>query len=232
MIRIFFGNDQIKIRQQALALVEQRREQGFSFETFDGDNYDVGSVLNAANKTSLFGGLMVYLVDTPSSDKSMYGEVTDHLEILAASPHTFVVIEGVLLADDKKRWGKHAELEEIKTTATPRFNTFALADALARRDRKSLWLIWNEARLSGIAPEELVGILWWQFKSLRLAALTNSAEEAGMKDFPYQKAKRALAKYKTGETETLSHSLLDTYHQSRLGGLDMDLAVERWLLRV
>ncbi|OGG41473.1 hypothetical protein A2837_03115 [Candidatus Kaiserbacteria bacterium RIFCSPHIGHO2_01_FULL_46_22] len=232
MLRIFFGNDQIKVRQRAVALVEQFREEGLLVETIDSDNYDSGEVLEAAQKASLFGGQIIYLVDTPSADQDLNAEVINNFEALANSPHTFVVIEGPLLVDEKKRWGKYAEIEEIKSAATPRFNTFALADALARRDRKSLWLIWNEARLSGIAPEELVGILWWQFKSLRLAALTNSAEEAGMKDYPYQKAKRALIKFKTEEAETLSHSLLDTYHQSRLGGLDLDLAVERWLLRV
>lgn len=232
MLKVFCGNDQIKVRQQALGFIEQLREQGLSIEAIDSDNYESGKITEAAVKVSLFGGEMACLIDMPSLDKEMLAEVTDNLAVLAKSPHKFVVIEGALLAEEKKKWSKYAEVEENKAGAATRFNTFALADALARRDRKSLWLIWNEARLSGIATEELIGILWWQLKALRLSALTKSAEEAGMKDYPYQKAKRALLKFKADETETLSHVLLDTYHQSRLGGLDLDLAIERWLLRV
>jgi hypothetical protein len=83
----------------------------------------------------------------------------------------------------------------------------------------------------GLSAEEIIGTLWWQLKTLRLAMLTKSAEEAGVKDFPYNKAKRALKNFKDGEIETLSLRLLNLYHDGHAGKCDIDLALEEWVLR-
>ena len=53
-----------------------------------------------------------------------------------------------------------------------------------------------------------------------------------MKDFSYNKAKRALGTFKEGEVAALSESLLRAYHDARLGKLELDLALERWVLTV
>jgi len=101
---------------------------------------------------------------------------------------------------------------------------------LANKDKKSLWLLFCEAKRNGLSGEEIIGTLWWQLKSLRLAAMTNSASEAGMKDFTYNKAKRALRNFRDGELETLSHSLLLAYHDGHGGIRDIDYALEEWVL--
>jgi hypothetical protein len=72
--------------------------------------------------------------------------------------------------------------------------------------------------------------LWWQLKTLRLAELTQSADEAGVKSFPYDKAKRSLSKFAPGEVVALSESLLRLYHDARAGKRDLILALERWVL--
>ena len=142
-----------------------------------------------------------------------------------------MVIEGTLLAAPKKAYAKYAEsLEEFKAEKEERFNTFAMADALAAKDKKRLWLLLQEATAAGLAAEEIIGVLWWQLKTLRLAAITNSAREAGLKDFPYNKAKRALVKFKDSELERTSESLLAVYHGGHGGKRDIDLALEQWTL--
>jgi len=233
MLKVFYGNDVIKIRQAALNAVGQSVAGGDVLVTIDENNYVPGIYTDAAGGVSLFGGRQVYLIDTPSSDERMYEDTVTNLSIFQESGHLFVVIEESLLAAAKKDFAKYAEsMEEFKAVANERFNSFAMADALASRDKKSLWLLLNEAVLSGIALEELIGTLWWQLKSLRLAAVTNSAAEAGMKDYPYNKAKRSLSKFKPGEVETLSQSLLALQHDSRLGKRDLDLALEWWVLSI
>lgn len=232
MIKLFFGNDTVKVRREALSAVESSQQEGLIIRSVDLGNYEPGIFENIATESSLFGETFVYLLDNPSDDSVVNLELLANLKKIGESQHLFVVIERLLKAEEKKQWNKYAEVEEFKTGENQRFNTFMLADALAKRDRKSLWLVWSEARLLGIAPEELVGILWWQLKSMRLANLTSNALESGMKDYPYQKAKRALVKFEPKEPERLSQSLLEIYHQSRLSGLDLDLAIERWLLRI
>lgn len=110
------------------------------------------------------------------------------------------------------------------------FNTFAMADALARKDKKSLWVLLQNARHHNVSAEEIIGTLFWQLKSLRLAAETSSALEAGMKPFMYTKAKSALGKFAPGELTTLSRTLLSLYHDGHSGKRDIDLALEKFLL--
>lgn len=231
MLKVWCGNDTIKVRQAALAEVMEKEAAGATVSFIDSDTYTPGILTNAAGAASLFGGEELYVLDTPSSQKDFLDEVTLALPTLAESGNTFVVIEGSLLAPAKKPYQKYADsFEEIKTAAGERFNTFAMADALSNKDKKSLWLLLQQAKAEGLSEEEIIGVLWWQLKTLRLAAVTKSASEAGLKDFPYNKAKRSLSKFKDGELETLSHRLLTVYHQGHAGEKDIDLALEEWTL--
>jgi len=233
MLFVFCGNDTVGIRREAFEHVASYAEQGFVVEYLDEDSYHEGALSDAAGATSLFGGERLYVIDTPSNVTEFYDEVVEYLPALSESTNTFVLLEGALLAPEKKKFAKYADnLKEIKSAASERFNTFALADALAKKDKKSLWLLIIEARRAGVSSEEIIGILWWQLKSMRLARVTSSASEAGMKEFPYNKAKRALSNFKDGEVEALSHLLLGLYHDGHLGMTDIDLALESWALRM
>jgi len=231
MLNVYYGNDPVSVRQNAFLKVQELEAQGLQVTHIEAERFGKGMISDAVGATSLFGGTELFILDNPSGSQDFADEVKDHLLELNESPNTFVVIEGTLLAAAKKPFQKHAVvMEEFKKNAADRFNTFAFADALARKDKKSLWILLHEARLSGIALEEVIGVLWWQLKTLRLSAITNSAAEAGMKDFPYSKAKRSLSKFNAGELEKLSHSLLRLQHQSRLGLGELDVSLEKWLL--
>jgi hypothetical protein len=93
-------------------------------------------------------------------------------------------------------------------------------------------MLLQEALREGAQAEEIIGILWWQLKMLRLAAKTKTAAEAGVKDFPYNKAKRALAGFKSGEVDTLARSLLALYHDGHAGKRYINVALEEWVLRM
>src|SRR5690606_36178374 len=114
----------------------------------------------------------LYVLDTPSLQSEFLADVMGNLSILADSANTFVLIEDALLAPEKKKLQKHAATcEEYKRAAAERFNTFALADYLLKKDKRQLWVGLQEANRAGLAAEEIIGTLWWQLKSLRLAAM-------------------------------------------------------------
>ncbi|HEY0964584.1 MAG TPA: hypothetical protein VGE31_02185 [Candidatus Paceibacterota bacterium] len=229
MLYVFFGTDRTAVRNAAQKVSETIGSPTIIDETA----YAPGAVASAAQTASLFGGTEIFIIDTPSDDDTFEAEVIGSVAALKESQNTFVIMEHALLADVKKKYGKYAErMEEFSATKAERFNTFALADALAKRDKKNLWVLLAEAQRTGIRSEELVGILWWQLKTMRLANVTRSAADAGMKDFPYNKAKRALGLFKEGEVESLSRSLLALYHHAHQGTRDMDLALEEWVLRI
>ena len=233
MLMVFCGNDTTKVREEAFNEVAKYKAKGFSIEIITTEGLETGRLADAASGSSLFGGEMLYVIDTPSTDEEVYKRVVDDLQVLAESDHTFILIEGNLLAPEKKKISKYTEhLKELKAPATKRMNVFAIADLFSKKDKRGLWLFLNELRREGIPDEEIIGIIWWQLKALRLAALTASAEEAGMKDWPYNKAKQSLNNFGPDEITNLSDSLLGIYHQARAGQTELDIALERWVLSV
>lgn len=231
MLEVFYGNNTVAVREAAFSRVAKEEEQGVRVELIDSDTYQPGILEDAVGAASLFGEVTLYVLDTPSSSGEFKEAVSEAAPALAESANLFIVIEGALLAADKKVFSKVTNsVTEHKADTKERFNTFAFADALARKDKKTLWLLLQQARAAQIATEEIIGVLWWQLKTLRLAAKTSSASEAGLKDFPYNKAKRSLTKFKDGELEALSLSLLTVYHDGHGGLVNIDEALERWLL--
>jgi DNA polymerase III delta subunit len=232
MLSVFFGKDPATVRARAYAHLSSLQKDA-ALARIDADTYQEGQIADALGSASLFGEETLYLIDSPASHEALAAEVDALREELGASPKQFFIIEGALLAAAKKRYAAHAaHMEEVAGAANERFNTFALAESLARREKKALWIGLFDARRAGITAEEIIGILWWQLKAIRLAALTNTPEEAGMKEYPYGKAKRAAALFPEEEWERLSRELLTLYHDGHAGARDIDLSLEAWTLRI
>ncbi len=232
MYVVFFGSDRGAVRDIATSYIEKQMPADGTLTTIEAPEYQPGQVADALGATSLFGGEEWFVFDTPSLTEEFAEEVKESLSEMAESSNTFVILEGPLLAAQKKTYENHAtEMKEFTADKVERFNSFALAEALAGKDKRQLWVLLQEAKLSGQREEEIIGMLWWQLKALRLAMKTRSAAEAGMKDFPYNKAKRALTKFAPGEVERLAQLLLELYHDGHAGVREMDLALEEWVLR-
>ncbi len=230
MLHIYYGTDRTAVRDAAH---KEYEKAGVVPTIIEESTYVSGVVAGVVGASSLFGGSECFMLDTPSSDEDFESEVLGSLKELAESQNIFIVLEGALLADAKKKYIKHAiKIEEFTATKAERFNSFTLAEALAKKDKKNLWVLLQEANAAGLRPEEIIGMLWWQLKALRLAKLTRTAEEAGMKDYPYKKAKQSLGLFKAGEVEQLSRTLLELYHDAHQGKRDMDLALEEWVLTI
>jgi DNA polymerase III delta subunit len=233
MLHVFFGNDTLTARRSAQEFVDGQRADQMNVERIDTDSFRPGLLTELAGTVSLFGGSSLYVIDTPSVQQDFFTEVIDNLSALSESPNTFVLIEDALLAPEKKKLQKYAAtIEEYKRVSQERFNAFVLADYLLKKDKRQLWVGLQEANRAGLAAEEIIGTLWWQLKSLRLAQSTKSAAEAGMKDYPYNKARQALKNFKPGEVEKLSTELLTLYHDGHAGRKDINLALEKWVLTI
>jgi len=233
MYLVFFGANRELVREAATRHIDEHLPKGATLTNLNSEDYQPSMIDNLLGATSLFGGEEWFVFDEPSSNKILEDEIKDSLDLLKESANTFIILEGPLLAPSKKFYTKHAEqIEEFKTEATKTFNAFSLAEALAQKDKRKLWVLLQEAKLSGLRDEEIIGILWWQLKTIRLAKQTSSASEAGVKDFPYNKAKTALRKFEGDQIEELAESLLHLYHQSHAGLRELDLSLEEWVLKV
>jgi hypothetical protein len=231
MLQVFYGTDQIKVRQRAHEAIDAVLPVGAECLRIEAEAYLPGQLLALGSSVSLFTPSEVYLVESPSTDSVFQEEFMAALSVLGESVHTFIVVEGEILADPKKKITKHASMiEEYKRVATTKFNPFVMADALALRDKRNLWLLYQEAKQNNLSAEEIIGTFWWQLKSIRLAALTRTPEEAGMKDYPYKKAKSALRTFPLELVEQKSRQLITLYHEGHRGKRDLDIALEEWVL--
>ena len=230
---VFFGNDTTKVRQEAFGFLDTLKNDNCEVSKITSDDYVNGMVTELSQGTALFGTKQIVVFDTPSESKEMEEDILNNLELMQKSLNQFILIEGVYDASNKKKVQKYSEkISEIKVGKKERFNVFSLTDAFLRRDKKLLWLLLSTAWREGITNEEIIGILFWQIKILRLVSKTNSPEESGQKPVVYQKAKRALLNFKDGEIDKLSFSLVSIYHDGHLGKIDLDLALERWVLEL
>ncbi len=233
MLHVFCGNDTVTVRQSALAALAAYEADGVVPTRIDSETYETGALAHELGGISLFGGVSVCVLDTPSEHEEFLVVVTEALPELAAATTIFILIETAPLAAYRKALEKHAEsFTEYKAEAKEKGDPFALGNAFMARDKKTLWIVLTKELAANVPPEALAGSLWFQLKSLRLAALTKTAEEAGMKDFPYKKAKAALQKYSLPEVERLSASLLAVYHEGHSEKGEMAVGLEKWVLGV
>lgn len=233
MLYVYFGNDTPRVRQKAFDFSRTLSEGDAQVTALTAEQYEEGMITDVAEGVSLFGGGQIIIVDTLSEDQTAFASLLNLLPVMETSPHHFVMIEGVLNAAEKKKIAKHAtSLEEITADKKERFNAFLLTEALLRKDKKSLWLLLTEAWREGLSNEEIIGILFWQVKILRLAQKTKSAEEAGQKPFVYSKAKQALSRFAHGDIDTISRELLSIYHDGHAGRVDTSVALEQWVLKL
>jgi len=233
MYVVFYGDDRGLVRDEAANFIKSKLGTGQSFNTIEAGEFELGQVSDAIGASSLFGESEWYLLDEPSANQDFLEEVTNSLESMKDSVNKFVILEAKLLVAPKKKYTKFAdEVKEFTAEKKLKSNPFLMAEALSQKDKRKLWVLLQEAKLSGMREEEIIGILWWQLKTLRLAAITSSASEAGMKDFPYNKAKRSLSTFKEGEVNKISQSLLEVYHEGHSGVRDMDIGLEEWVLKI
>jgi hypothetical protein len=231
MLQVYCGGDVEVVRKAARTAIASYESIGHEMYRLDAEQYVTGALRDAIDAQSLFGVSPVYLLDTPSSHTDFHEEFMELCEQVAGSTVPFVVIEGILRAPELKKLRAVGEVfDQGKAPAVNSFNTFALADAVLRKNKKALWVAWSDAVHAGVGAEEMIGILWWQLKTLQVVRYAPSPEAAGIKPYPYKKAQHALAYFTEDEIQERMHSLSRVYHMGHAGEVNIMRALEQWVL--
>jgi DNA polymerase III delta subunit len=134
------------------------------------------------------------------------------LQMLQASASYFVFLEGKLpkaVLDAFKV--ARAEINIFEEAAEKeRFNSFLLANALSRRDKLNLWILFRQAVSSGVSLEELSGVLFWKAKDMIL--------------------KKNLGRFGEAELKNFAGRLSYLLPEARRDGRDAEAAMEQYLL--
>jgi hypothetical protein len=114
---------------------------------------------------SLFGDKVIaHLIQTLEKAETRE-RVYDLLPDMEDSENIFIIDEPFADANRMKKLEKFSKKvfdarEEKKRETDP----FALCNAFARRDKKSVWVEWM--RLRELEPEAIQGALWWKFQTI------------------------------------------------------------------
>ena len=237
MLYVYYGKDVDTARTKVQVTVANMLAKSPDALYFRITNDDLGGYNfdELTGSQALFKNEYVVVLDTLFSTKEGEEIVLHNLAKIAEAPHPFFVLDAALTAPIKKKLEKHAikvhEFKEANTKKESKFNTFSLTDALGERDVKKLWSLFREAKKSGVSDEEIHGTLFWMLKSIVLAARAKTADEAGMKPYPFNKAKNSLKNFSSIEViEGHVRTLALLPQQARRTGVALEIELERFIL--
>jgi DNA polymerase III delta subunit len=237
MLYLLYGSDREKARRkkdELLSVLRGKRPDAEVF-TLDVDTFTINGLESLYSSQGLFEQKHIAVLDGLLGDKEAKQFILDTLPMIAGSSSVFLLLDGTLdvktIAEIEKHAVKTYSFGEKKKAEWGNNTNFLIADAYGSKDRKNAWALFQKALRAGSSAEEIHGTLFWQTKTMMLAKKTKSAEEAGLKPFPYGKAVRFAKNFSEEElNETLS-LLVDMYHRIRMEGGELELELEKFLLR-
>lgn len=239
MIYLLYGSDADKARAKAQGIVDSllQKKPDVAFFKVTDENWDQDQLDTFIGGQGLFVQKNIVHIDGVLANKEVKQEVLGKIKEIGQSDNIFVFREGELDKATVAKFEKNAEkVQEFTATESvtkkPVFNIFTLGDAIGRRDRKSAWVLYMKAKQAGLEDEQIHGTLFWQVKSLLLAADARDAKEAGLNPYVYSKAKSATRNFRPGELARISENLITIYHESRRGGMELGDALEKFLLEI
>lgn len=169
MLHVIFGNDREKVRVVLAKAFVPYDKKGMRVVRIT-DAHTLADLETALMGPGLFGEKQVIVFEgiIGGGQADMSSRLLDTLNSLKQSEDNFYIMEGALTADIRKTVEKYAEkVERFDTKSAKEYPTvFALADSLAKGDKKGLWVGLMSEYEKGNAPEAIYGVLFWGVKKM------------------------------------------------------------------
>lgn len=237
MLYYLKGKDSKKILDKAHAVARAllSKKPNSSVFNLSEENWSESLFSELLESQGLFEKRYIVFADRLFSN---FGEfLEDRIKEIKDSENVFLIIESLLSKKIDEKLTKYADkIDEVKSGKkdfkAEIFNIFSLTEALASRDKKKLWVLYNKARIGGIEAEEILPTLFWQIKTLLSVKLSKNPESLGLKPFVLGKARRACQKWQDEELQNLLSKFVSIYHETRLGLIDFDTELEKTILEM
>jgi hypothetical protein len=233
MLTIYFGTDSMALRAELLKKVGAIDHA--TLVRFDETSIALPALEDTLGVKGLFEEQTVIVLDSVLEKMDVKEGVMQLLRNMHQSQNQYFLLAGDVLAADKKAFEKSGArlVERVGAKKSTGFNnaSFALADAVGRRDKKTAWVLYRKAVMSGASPQEICGTLIWQMRLVVLSYVATTASDAGVSDFPFKKAV-AFKRYHTEhEARRLLTYFLGIYHfDPDINTGNTELALEKILL--
>lgn len=236
MIYLIYG-DYKKVLKKGKDLIENllSKQPNAVVQRYNVDNVTFTNLDYLIEGQGLFFDKQIIVFSKVLENKETTEILSLKIKELSDSKNIFIFQEEKVLKTLIKKFEKNGAkvqfFEGKEQFEKEKINVFEIANTFLLRDKKNTWLLYQKYINEGISAEEIFGILWWQIKTLLLAEKCKNAKEAGIKDFPFNKAKGALKNFKKGELEKIAGDLIQIYHDARLQGVDLALKLEEFVLK-
>lgn len=236
MLHIIYGNDRDRVRTQFHVTHDVLRGKCDDERIVSEGEVSDSFLREASSSVGLFGKKTLFIFDNALEGQENQDLFFTHAEELATSPNYFLVCEPTFDKDTAKKienvGATTQEYAAPKNNARPAFNIFSLGDALGKRSKKELWVLYQNALEAGFEPEEISGTLFWALKNMVLLKGAPIGALCGLNPFVAKKTREFSKNYTKEELVELSRTLLAAYHNAHSGGEPMDIALERFTLSI
>lgn len=211
MLYLFTGTDRDKVRTALDAAVKKSAKKNSRVVRITDAN--APEDLRAAfGGGGMFGESRVVVLNGVLGNDGMRAELLDALAHMRDSDEPFFIFEEKPDAATRKQIEKYAERSERydSPAAKKGGDIFAIANALRRADKKTLWVNYQRQLAESAAPEAIHGVLFWAAKDMFLKSRTDVEK---------------------GRATQLLETLAELPHESRRRGVELEYALELFVLR-
>lgn len=180
-------------------------------ETIDASILGIPRIFEILESPDLFGDVKHYKIIRADDTPELKEELIESLTQPHAYAHRAEIILEKLLVGEKRKIESLVTITEdrpLKESKVPGVNPFALGEAIASGDKKKAWTLFHEITFTDDEIEKTHGLVWWKVKDM----LT----------------KRSA--YSPDQIITIARSLVQVYHEARLGGIGMKERLEQVIL--
>lgn len=179
--------------------------------------------------TGLFETKYIVLLDELLNYKEFAKHLLENLKEYQNSEHVFIIFEEEIKEVILKKFKKVDTVfykEEIKQDVKNSNNIFNFVEVFLKRDKSKTLVQFHKLLKEGESSEMMLNLLLWQIRNLNLANQETTATDAGMKEFPFKKAKAALKNFSKDEPFKLLSLTERILRKGRLNGLQNEEIVE------
>jgi DNA polymerase III delta subunit len=247
MIYFYYGTDTESARKKAKITIDSLllKKPDATLIKIGDEDLSLGKLSELAGGQGLFSSKYIVFLYKTFDNKENKELILKDLKEIKGSDNIFIFAEGKMDKVSLTKIEKNAEKvqefikpekaltkKEARAQKGEKIDFFEFSNALGKRDKRGLWVLYQDALAEQVPAEEVHGIFFWQVKSMLLAKNCKTAEEANMKPYPYQKSKEAARNFKDGELENLSTKLVSMYHEAHRGNIDFFVALEKFILEL
>jgi len=243
MIYLFHGTDFKKSRKQIGRFLDELtlKKPDASFVQIDEESFSGARCEEFIATRGLFESQVIVVFSHVLRSKEAEQFIKDNIDALSQSYNIFVFFEEELNKNTLSLFKKHAkkvwEFNLLGLRRKKTFNIFSLSDAVGRRDRKKAWILLQQSYISGITAENIHGILLWFIKNMLLvkgkeAKGRQALVELGLNPFVLKKAQTFSRNYTYEELKKFSRDLVDIYHRARRGIIELEIGIEKLVLKI